>query len=465
MPVGTTSRRSPEPSPSPRRAGARLRRGALPLLAAATLLGALPLAGAASAGPRPAQRPEGTYGTASAARQGAVVRESRYDLGDQAFAPPPELGYEGRSEVAATVYRPADLGRRALPLVVMEHGSWETCADADAATERARAVRARDRAEAAGDEAEVERQNAVIERAAGKLWAWPCATGTRPIPSSIGYDYLARALAARGFVVVSVGVNGLNSTEGGQAPTAYRARALLVEHHLKLWQRLATRGDGPLAHALTDTATGRPDPVDFRGHLDLEHVGLLGHSMGGGGVMQEVSDDNPRALPDGVRIAAAFTLAPTATWDFEAVTRVPFAVMWGTCDAVNTGSYFEHNRATTRFPAFKYTLTGGNHDFYNRQWSPDSGQVASRDDAVPGSAPGTCLSQYEDRDRPQVDQPRMTAAYQRLVTTNRVSAFFQRFLRGRDDLTPYLTGDRPFPGEGRPGRVSVDHVPGTGSGR
>ncbi|MFF6995866.1 alpha/beta hydrolase [Streptomyces sp. NPDC008313] len=436
----------------------------LPLLAASTVLGVLPLAQTASAGPRPAQQ-QGPYVTAAAARDGAAVRESRYDLGDQAFAPPPELGYEGRAEVAATVYRPADLGNRRLPLVVMQHGSWETCADAVAEADLERATRARDRAEEAGDEAEAERQNALVERAAAKLWAWPCATGIRQIPSSTGYDYLGRTLAAQGFVVVSVGVNGLNSTEGGQAPTAYRARALLIEHHLRLWQRLATRGEGPLAHALTDTATGRPDPVDFRGHLDLEHVGLLGHSMGGGGVMQEVSDDSPRTLPAGVRIGAAFTLAPTATWDSEPVTRVPFAVMWGTCDAVNTGSYFENNRATTRFPAFKYTLTGGNHAFYNRQWSPDSGQVASRDDAVPGSAPGTCRSQYEGSSRPQVDQPRMTAAHQRLVTANRVSAFFQRFLRGRDDLTPYLTGARPFPGESEPQRVSVDHVPGTGPRR
>lgn len=140
------TRRSPEPARRPGRPSRR--RGLLPLLAAATVLGVLPLAGTASAGPRPAQRPEGTNVTAAAALGGPAVRESRYDLGDQAFAPPPGLGYEGRSEVAATVYRPAELGSRVLPLVVMEHGSWETCADAGAAADREQAVRA----EAAGDE-------------------------------------------------------------------------------------------------------------------------------------------------------------------------------------------------------------------------------------------------------------------------------------------------------------------------
>lgn len=458
MQAAETPRR--HPGPALRGVKSAVRRGVLPLLAVSATLGVLPLAGTVSAGP--VQRADGYAPTP--VRDEVTVRESRYDLGDQAYAPPRELGQEGRAEVAATVYRPAGLGTRKLPLIVMQHGSWPTCADMAAFTERERAIQARDRAEKSGDEAEAERQNAIIERASARLWAWPCAPGTRQIPSSTGYDYLGRALAARGFVVVSVGVNGFNATESGQASTAYKARALLIEHHLKLWRRLATRGDGPLARALTDAATGRPDPVDFRGRVDLGRVGLLGHSMGGGGVMQEVSDTNRRNWPAGVRVRAAFVLAPTATWDGDPVTRVPFAVMWGTCDAVNTGAYFEDNRAATRSPAFKYTLTGGNHAFYNRQWSPSSGQVASADDSVAGSAPGTCLTQYEDPSRPQVDQPRVSEGHQRFITANRVTAFFQRFLQSRSDLTPYLTGARPFPGETEPQRVTVDHVPGKGVG-
>ncbi|WP_141202863.1 alpha/beta hydrolase [Streptomyces griseorubiginosus] len=435
------------------------RRGMLPVLAVCLVLGASVLSGEAVAQAPLAGRPVGALVSAPALSDDAV-NEDRYDLGDQAFAPPPSLGYDGRSEVAATVYRPARVGTGRLPLIVMQHGLWETCADADAAADRERATEARDRAEQAGDEAEAERQSALIERAAAKLWAWPCTKSTEQIPSNTGYDYLGRRLAAQGFVVVSVGANGINATSGGQAPTVYHARALLIEHHLRLWKQWATRGDGPLAHALVDAETGRPDPVDFRGRLDLDRVGLLGHSMGGGGVMQEVSDTNRRNWPNGVRIRAAFTLAPTATWDGDPVTQVPFAVMWGTCDMVNTGSYFEQNHATTRAPAFKYTLTGANHDFYNRQWSPSSGQVASRDDAVTGTAPETCRSQYEGNDPPHEDQPRMPETRQRLITANRVSAFFQRFLHGRTECDAYLTGARSFPSETGPQRVFVDYVPG-----
>nr|WP_168720643.1 alpha/beta hydrolase [Streptomyces sp. SAT1]ANO42463.1 hypothetical protein A8713_034980 [Streptomyces sp. SAT1] len=421
------------------RAGARSRTARALLRSALCTLsvGALtvPAATASAAVPHPS------------AAGGSAVLQARYDLGDQAFTPPAALGYQGRAELAADVYYPAHLGTGRHPLVLMQHGSWETCADAGAEAESRAAQQARDRAEQAGDTAEAARQQAVVDRASARLWAWPCAPGTAPILSSGGYDYLARALAARGFVVVSVGANGINATAAGQADTVYQARAALIERHLLMWQRLARSGDGPLRGALTDPRTKAPVTADFRGRVDLGDVGLLGHSMGGGGVMQEIADSSRAHWPAGVTVKAAFTLAPTATWDGDPVTRTPFAVMWGTCDQVNTGSFFEQNSAANRAPIYKYTLTGGNHAFYNRQWSPSSGQVASRDDALPGGAPGTCLSQYDDPARPQRDQPRLAEEQQRRIAADRVTAFFERYLRGRTDRQPFLTGERPFPGE------------------
>ncbi|MCS0637315.1 alpha/beta hydrolase [Streptomyces sp. LP05-1] len=388
-----------------------------------------------------------------------TVLTARYDLGDQAFRPPASLGYTGRAELAADVYYPARPGTGRHPLVLMQHGSWETCADAAAESERAAAIKARDHALSQGDEAEADRQNALLERIAARLWAWPCAPGIAPIPSSAGYDYLARALARRGFVVVSVGANGINATAAGQADTVYKARAALLDRHLRMWQTLAGSGTGPLRGALTDPRTGAPVTAGFRGRLDMSRVGLLGHSMGGGGVMQEIADSSRAHWPAGVDIKAAFTLGPTATWDGEPVTRTPFAVMWGTCDQVNTGSYFEQNRAANRVPIYQYTLTGGNHDFYNKQWSPSSGQVAAHDDIVPGTAPGTCLSQYGGTDRPQRDQPRLAERAQRLITVYRVTAFFERFLQDRTDREPHLTGAQPFPGEPA-GTVTTSYDPG-----
>ncbi|MFI8008023.1 alpha/beta hydrolase [Streptomyces sp. NPDC086010] len=394
------------------------------------------------AGPAAAAAAVGTTAGTAAGR----VLTARYNLGDLAFTPPARIGYTGRSELSGTVHYPAGPRHGRLPIVLLQHGSWATCGDASAERELKAATAALAQAEEGGDEEEAARQQAVIDRASALLWAWPCARGTESIPSADGYDYLGRALAAQGFVVVSMATNGINATAGGQADTVYRARAALIERHARLWQRLSRDGAGPLAAALVSATTGERVGPRFKGAVDLRRVGLLGHSMGGGGVMQEVADSVRPSWPAGIEFKAAFVLAPTATWDDTPVTRTPFAVMWGTCDAVNTGEYYEWNAPENRVPLFKYTLTGGNHSSYNRQWSPSSGQVASSDDAVPGTRPGTCRSQHPGTG-PQTDQARLPEAQQRRVTKNRVTAFFARFLQGRRALQPYLSGEAPFPGE------------------
>jgi len=64
--------------------------------------------------------------------------------------------------------------------------------------------------------------------------AWPCPAGSQPFPSYRGYDYLGAALAARGFVVVSISVDAINMTSFD-----YGDRARLINEHLRLWQQLA----------------------------------------------------------------------------------------------------------------------------------------------------------------------------------------------------------------------------------
>ena len=84
------------------------------------------------------------------------------------------------------VFYPRDLAHGTHPLIMIEHGLRATCA--------------------------------------GPTQAWPCPAGEEQIPSYRGYDYLAEQLAGLGFVVVSIGANGINATSFGQAPTVYYAR-------------------------------------------------------------------------------------------------------------------------------------------------------------------------------------------------------------------------------------------------
>ncbi|MGW4489735.1 hypothetical protein ACWEOE_38610 [Amycolatopsis sp. NPDC004368] len=220
--------------------------------------------------------------------------------------------------------------------------------------------------------------------------------------------------ARRGFVVVSIGANGINATAAVQAPTVYYARAALLNAHLAMWQLSAT-GSGPLSGHFTDPASGKARTVGFRGHVDLGDVGTVGHSMGGGGVMHQAADQRHGDWPAGVTVKAVLALAPTDNGNDEAATQVPFARMWGTCDQINTGNYFKGNSGDNQVPIYRFTLTGGNHDNYNTEWSPSGGQVGSHDDAIPGSRPGTCVPQFPDG--PQQDQRELTENRQRAITT------------------------------------------------
>ncbi|MFI7604379.1 hypothetical protein ACIBTV_04570 [Micromonospora sp. NPDC049366] len=396
-------------------------------------------------------------------RTGPAIRpvdSVRYDLGDRAFHPAAELDYDGDNELNGVVYFPTDLGRGTHPLVMIEHGQWHTCADARAQARMDAAKAALPAAEQAGNTAEVDRLWEIIAAAGSELSRWPCTAGTPQLPSYLGYEYLGRRLASLGFVVVSIGTNGINATSFGQGATVYQTRAALLNRQLAMWQRLAATGGGPLRGRFVDSRTHRPRNVDFRGHVDLTRVGTVGHSMGGGGVMQHVADGHQQ-WPAGVTVKAVFTLAPAGTFDPVEVTTVPFAVMWGTCDAVNTGGYVESTAGRNRAPIYKYTLAGGNHDFYNTQWSPDSGQVGGVDDATPGTRRGYCKAQFPpDRDGAapaQPDQKALTESQQRQVTEAYAAAFFLRHLSGQRQYDPLLQGAVTSPG--LPAVVGVRYAP------
>ena len=325
-----------------------------------------------------------------------------YNLGDQAFQPPASIGYDGRNELNGVVFYPRDLASGTHPLVMIEHGLWDTCAIGTGTQQ------------------------------------WPCPNGVGQIPSYRGYDYLAKQLAGLGFVVVSIGANGINATSFGQAPTVYYARAALINAQLAMWQQLSATGGGPLGGHFVDAAGGK-STVDFKGHVDLTDVGTIGHSMGGGGVMQQIADIRHDEWPPGVTVRATFAFAPTDNWNGEIVTKVPFATMWGTCDQVNTGSYFQQSKGNNTVPIYRYTLTGGNHDFYNTQWSPSSGQIGAYDDAIGGTKAGTCQAQIPGQTT-HPDQRELTEQQQRTIASTYVTAFFLRHLKGVKAVDPLLDG-------------------------
>jgi hypothetical protein len=373
--------------------------------------------------------------TKSAADRSHRVAVVEYDLGDTVFTPP-HARDSGPAELAAVVHYPQDVAVGEHPLIVIEHGYWISCADRQAQADL-------EAAEKAGDDA-------ARSRASTRLSHWPCANRI-PLPNNRGYDYLGTELAGHGFVVVSIAANGINSNEvqNDAADNGYAARADLINEHLAMWQKLASTGAGKLRGKLVDPATGRPSNVDFRGHVDLTNVGTIGHSRGGKGVMWQAADKHRAEWPPGVQVKAVAPFAPVHFDIVEGdasdglVTTMPIAEVGGTCDTVvvgGGGSYVADARGKNRAPIYHFTVHGANHNFFNTEWSPLSGQVGAYDDFTrffPGAPAGRCGFTGS---KPNGADAQLTEQAQRRVATTYLSAFFRRHLLGDKSFDPILDG-------------------------
>lgn len=346
------------------------------------------------------------------------IRVYDYDLGDDVFrvAGFHALDEDGMPvarlaplELIGRVYAPADAGGRRLPVVVMAHGLFWSCAD-----------------------------NATGRTAQD----WPCRGRFRGIHSERGYDYLGRALARRGIVVVSISANGVNSGELGGV--ADRARGLLVYEHLRLWQSLVEHGTGRLLGAFVDARTGRRATPDFRHAADLRRVGLLGHSRGGRGMMWAAADAHRALVPRGVRFRAVFGMA-AAEPPFMShgtrrlkVSQIPLMSWIGGCDATGDDSYNRLARRGADPVNIAITVHGANHNNLNSRWAARSGLPGAEDDAQhPRGRPGRCYTW----DPADLDRTLGYRAEQRVARAY-VTAFFARYLQGATSYDDVLAGDR-----------------------
>ncbi|MFD7033661.1 alpha/beta hydrolase [Streptomyces sp. NPDC059917] len=301
-----------------------------------------------------------------------------YDLGDTAYAPP---GSDGQlTELKAAVTYPRELGGGKHPLVMVLHGWADTCRAGDAPV---------------------------------RPQVWPCGANARPVDNYLGYSYLADALAEKGYVVVSVSANGIQAHEKKQGNLA---RAGLLDEHLRMWQQLS-EGKGPLRSLSR-----------FKDRVDLDRVGTLGHSRGGGGVLTEVLDGHER--PPGVNVRATMAFAPAMNGidaAKERISRVPVTVVAGSCDAMWDDSAVPLSLAAGGPHAARIELEGGNHNYFNTVWTPGSGPAFAADDValdhrdLPG---GRCRSTNGTG-----DPVRLGPAEQRRAAIDAATAFFGTYLK------------------------------------
>ncbi|WP_341236911.1 hypothetical protein [uncultured Limnobacter sp.] len=267
----------------------------------------------------------------------------------------------------------------------------------------------------------------------------------KSVDSYKGYDYMARNLAAHGYVVVSINANDVNDKDlAGDA--GVQARSELILHHLDILREINETGfysklDQPYLFA------------SLRGKIDMTKVGLMGHSRGGQGVTHVLSVNQARGptievgelRPAGStfnqphNIRAVFALAPT-NFDFINAPNTTFAVLLPYCDGdvSNLQGAFMYDESrnleeTTPSRKFQLVAMGANHNFYNTTWSGDD--YSNQDP--------WCSSNAENsgRDDP-IDQRRHGEFL--------MSSFFRHFLGNETIFSSYWSGMASLPADACP---------------
>ncbi|CAM4378906.1 alpha/beta hydrolase family protein [Paenibacillus tarimensis] len=243
-----------------------------------------------------------------------------------------------------------------------------------------------------------------------------------------GYRYIGELLASRGFIAVSVDENFLNYSVWSGIPNQdMKMRAWMLLHHLQQIQAFNLIAGHPLG-----------------GKVDLERVGLIGHSRGGQAVAMAADasrwfDEDPllESLQK-VQIKAVAALAPTdRTVDKKSayLRDVHYLTIQGARDADVNNFYGEqqYNRASfsknkNAFKAAVY-LPDANHSRFNSDWG-----------SYDLSMPGGMLLDISDV---------MSAEDQRLAAQVYLSAFMETALHGREEyerlFADYRTGKQWLP--------------------
>ena len=184
--------------------------------------------------------------------------------------------------------------------------------------------------------------------------------------SDPGYRYLGELLASRGFILVSVDENFINGL-GGEND----GRAWVLLQHFKAWK------------AFTDSASN-----PFRGKVDCNNLGIMGHSRGGEAVGHAASFNRMSRYPDdgnikwdfNFNIRAVVAIAPVdgqykpaGTW--EPLENVNYLVIHGSHDGdVSDFSglrQYQRLKFTDGKPWFKsaWYVYRANHGQWNTVWN------------------------------------------------------------------------------------------------
>ncbi|MEU6486141.1 hypothetical protein [Streptomyces sp. NPDC046887] len=286
---------------------------------------------------------------------------------------------------------------------------------------------------------------------------WPCAKGSKPIPSHRGYLRDQQLLASQGYVTVSISANGINGQDGEIEDAGAQARSSLVRTHLARWAQWAA-----------DPASA-PEAVRKGPKADLSKVLLVGHSRGGEGVNRAAMDSlyPPPPAQDGARGKVRWTIRGTVLigptiFGQNPVADVPSLTVLPGCDGdvsdLQGQVYADGTRGVSQGKALHSSvyMVGANHNYFNSEWTPGQAQAPAGDDF------------YDDSETPDpLCSPkapgRLTADQQHRAGATYIAAAARLFVAGDDRVRPLVDGTGRRAPSADPARV-LSHAVGAGRG-
>ncbi|HMD70578.1 MAG TPA: hypothetical protein VKF41_04510 [Bryobacteraceae bacterium] len=235
----------------------------------------------------------------------------------------------------------------------------------------------------------------------------PVAAGTFPLvvimhgnsgmdTSYLGYNYLLDHLAGWGFIAMSI-----YAPPGAGIET--RARAILA--HLGIMSQ------------------NNANPGLFQGHIDLNRIGIAGHSRGGEAVVRAARINAAGGL--GFKILAGVSIAPTDKFHYGDP-GIPLLVIYGANDGDVSGSWpdrtgFDIYDEAGRPRSFVFVY-GATHDRFNTKWASIEATTEMTWDIAPSDIPNLIsLADHEN------------------VAKGYVTAFLQAHLQGNTAQLEYFS--------------------------
>jgi hypothetical protein len=294
---------------------------------------------------------------------------------------------------------------------------------------------------------------------------WPPPAGAAEIPSYEGYDYAAELLASDGYVVISIGADGINYFDNSTADRGMLARAQLIQKSLDIMKVVTTTGGPPLGPNFTPTPVPpnyNPNPFGnkFVGKVDMTNIGIMGHSRGGEGVAAFY--DYNQTQTDKYPINAVLAIAPV-DYNRHQISGATYAVILPYCDgdvADNQGVHFfddaRYSDPGDPTPKFFWTVQGANHDYFNEIWTPNIFPYGASDDWLVGTT-NAAVDPYAGPAIP--GNHRLTYTQQEAVGAAYMTAFFRTYIGHESGFLPFMKGDTTPPASALTSELFETYLP------